>query len=129
MQEEYYAFFQNRKCEFFPCHEGVQADDFNCLFCYCPLYTLGEHCGGSFIYTESGLKSCVGCAFPHIRGNYAVVIKRFPDLARLAAKSGKSIVADDLTAEIGTVIQPEAAMGETFSVVKAPARKEEQNGV
>ena len=41
-----YQFFQNRDCEFFPCHQGVRKEDFNCLFCYCPLYALGEDCGG-----------------------------------------------------------------------------------
>ena len=86
MGEKHYAFFQNRACEFFPCHEGVGAADFNCLFCYCPLYALGEECGGDFIYTEKGVKSCEACAFPHRRENYALVLRRFPELAALAAK-------------------------------------------
>ena len=41
-----YAFTQHRACEFFPCHKTGHPEDFNCLFCYCPLYTLGERCGG-----------------------------------------------------------------------------------
>ena len=57
MSEKHYCFFQNRDCEFFPCHENVEESDFNCLFCYCPLYTLGEACGGGFVYTEKGVKS------------------------------------------------------------------------
>ena len=36
-----FAFFTNRECEFFPCHAGIDPDEFNCLFCYCPLYALG----------------------------------------------------------------------------------------
>ena len=63
--EKHYSFFQNRDCEFFPCHEGVPEEDFNCLFCYCPLYALGEKCGGGYVYTEKGVKSCERCAFPH----------------------------------------------------------------
>ena len=47
METRHYTFVQNRDCEFFPCHEGIAAEDFNCLFCYCPLYTLGEACGGN----------------------------------------------------------------------------------
>ena len=86
MNEKQYAFFQHRSCEFFPCHKGVPEEDFNCLFCYCPLYALGESCGGSFRYTDSGVKSCENCAFPHRRENYAAVLSRFPELAALAAK-------------------------------------------
>ena len=84
--EKHYSFFQNRACEFFPCHEGVPEEDFNCLFCYCPLYALGEKCGGGYVYTEKGVKSCERCAFPHRRESYALLLKRFPELAALAAK-------------------------------------------
>ena len=38
-QNKHYNFFQNKECEYFPCHKGVKEEDFNCLFCYCPLYT------------------------------------------------------------------------------------------
>ena len=87
--EKHYAFFQNRDCEFFPCHEGVAEEDFNCLFCYCPLYALGEDCGGAFIYTEKGVKSCERCVFPHRRENYAALLRRFPELAALAGRRGE----------------------------------------
>ena len=40
------SFFANRACRYFPCHEGIPEEEFNCLFCYCPLYLLGERCGG-----------------------------------------------------------------------------------
>ena len=65
-----YAFFRHDKCEYFPCHKGIEAEDFNCLFCYCPLYFLGERCGGNFVYTKKGVKNCVGCTVPHERDNY-----------------------------------------------------------
>ena len=80
------ACFTNRACEYFPCHQGVPEEDFNCLFCFCPLYTLGEACGGDFSYTEKGVKTCAACAFPHRRENYEAVLARFPELARLAAR-------------------------------------------
>ena len=86
MSEKRYAFFQHRDCEFFPCHRGVPEADFNCLFCYSPLYALGESCGGACVYLDSGVKSCEHCAFPHRRENYAAVLARFPELAALAAK-------------------------------------------
>ena len=86
MSEKRYAFFQHRDCEFFPCHKGVPEADFNCLFCYCPLYALGKHCGGACVYLPSGVKSCEHCAFPHRRENFDAVLARFPELAALAAK-------------------------------------------
>lgn len=43
---EHYKFFQNRECEYFPCHKTNDPEHFNCLFCFCPLYALGERCGG-----------------------------------------------------------------------------------
>ena len=84
--EKHYAFYQNRACEYFPCHSGVPEAEFNCLFCYCPLYALGETCGGNCHYTQAGVKSCVDCAFPHRRENYEAVLRRFPELQRLAAR-------------------------------------------
>ena len=80
------GFFQNRGCPFFPCHAGVEEKDFNCLFCYCPLYTMGEKCGGSFRYTENGVKSCENCAFPHRRENYERVLRRWPEIAALTKR-------------------------------------------
>ena len=81
--DKHYSFFQNTKCEYFPCHDGVPEEEFNCLFCYCPLYALGRRCGGSCTYTESGFKDCSACAFPHRRDNYAAVLERYGDIAKL----------------------------------------------
>ena len=80
-------FFQNRGCPYFPCHSGVEEKDFNCLFCYCPLYALGENCGGSFRYTDSGVKSCEGCSFPHRRENYEKLLSRWPEIAALTKRN------------------------------------------
>ena len=65
MIEKRYPFFSNMECDKFPCHDGVPPEEFNCAFCYCPLYMLGPNCGGDFKYLESGVKSCVDCARPH----------------------------------------------------------------
>ena len=81
-----YQFIQNRACEYFPCHKGVEDKDFNCLFCYCPLYALGARCGGNFRFTDSGVKDCTNCNFPHRRENYREVLKRFPEISALAGK-------------------------------------------
>lgn len=73
---KHYSFFQNKECEFFPCHKGVKKESFNCLFCYCPLYLKGEKCGGNFEYLENGIKDCSNCTFPHEKENYDKMIER-----------------------------------------------------
>lgn len=82
------SFFQNWECEYFPCHKTAYPEDFNCLFCYCPLYALGEKCGGNFTYTERGIKNCTGCLLPHGRRSVERIAERFPELAELAKRSG-----------------------------------------
>ena len=84
--ENSYRFYQNRACQFFPCHKVKDDSDFNCLFCYCPLYALGEKCGGSCSYTEDGIKDCSGCLLPHSPGGYDHINSKFPELAELAGK-------------------------------------------
>ena len=78
---EHYKFFQNRECEYFPCHKTNDPEHFNCLFCFCPLYALGERCGGGLQYTESGIKDCSACLFPHRPENYDRICARFAELA------------------------------------------------
>ena len=82
-----YQCFTHRECEFFPCHKGADPEAFNCLFCYCPLYALGERCGGNFAYTEKGIKDCTNCLVPHDPDNYAYIVGRFSEIAELAKKS------------------------------------------
>lgn len=72
------AYFQNRECEYFPCHKTTDAEDFNCLFCYCPLYRM-EECGGNYRMTETGVKDCSGCLFPHRAANYPCVLKKIAE--------------------------------------------------
>lgn len=85
------SFFQNRACKSFPCHKSVPEAEFNCLFCYCPLYALGEKCGGNFHYTEKGVKSCVDCNFPHLRAHYEKVLARWPEIAALAKRNDDGV--------------------------------------
>lgn len=54
-----YTFFSHKECEAFPCHLGIAPDNFNCLFCYGPLYMLGDQCGGNFTYLDNGVKIAV----------------------------------------------------------------------
>ena len=83
---EHYKFNQNRKCEFFPCHKGMREEDFSCLFCYCPLYALGDKCGGNFEYLENGIKDCGNCLIPHRRENYDRIMEKMGAVMELAKK-------------------------------------------
>lgn len=79
-----HAFFQNRECEYFPCHKVKDDSSFNCLFCFCPLYALGDKCGGNCIYTENGIKDCSGCLIPHGSKGYEYITGKFSQIAELA---------------------------------------------
>lgn len=75
-EDLHYTFFQNTKCEFFPCHKTDQPDTFNCLFCYCPLYAMGEKCGGNWRILDNGVKDCSECMVPHRRENYGLIVEK-----------------------------------------------------
>lgn len=83
---KHFSFFSNKECEYFPCHKVADPENFNCLFCYCPLYALGEKCGGNFKITEKGIKDCTDCQLPHKRKNYGYVTGKYQELAELIQK-------------------------------------------
>jgi len=74
--ENNFRFFENRECEYSPCHKGT--DNINCLFCYCPFYGW-EVCPGKneYISKPDGrrIKVCTDCTFPHIPENRDKVIE------------------------------------------------------
>ena len=76
MKKNCHSFFQNKECEYFPCHDGADPETFNCLFCYCPLYMMGRECGGNFIYSQSGVKKCSGCLVPHGEDSYDYIVSK-----------------------------------------------------
>ena len=67
-----YKFFQNKTCEYFPCHstDKYSKNMFSCLFCYCPLYK--EDCKGNFTVLPNGIKDCSNCLVPHYNYDYIV---------------------------------------------------------
>ena len=81
-----FDFFANTDCPYYPCHEKANAEHFNCLFCYCPLYALGDKCGGNFKFTEDGIKDCSGCLLPHSKGGYDYIMKNFSRIVDLIKK-------------------------------------------
>ena len=81
------SFINNTDCKYFPCHKTTHPEDFNCLFCYCPLYMLGDKCGGNFTYMENGIKNCTDCMVPHQRNAVQYILKRWPEIAERAKKT------------------------------------------
>jgi len=84
------AYFSHRECEYFPCHLGADPENFNCLFCYCPLYLLGDRCGGSFVIHSDGRKDCSGCLYPHRRENYEEILGRYDEITKAMPGRGKT---------------------------------------
>lgn len=71
-----YKFFENKNCEYYPCHKTDGA--FNCLFCYCPLYPYD--CGGNFKILKNGIKDCSECIIPHKKDNWEYITKKLAEL-------------------------------------------------
>ncbi len=82
----HYSFFQNRDCEYFPCHQTAHPERFNCLFCYCPLYALGDNCGGNFVYLSNGIKDCSHCLRPHQADSYEAITQKLCELVERMKK-------------------------------------------
>lgn len=75
--ENSYKYFKNKQCKYLPCHEGV-GENFNCLFCYCPMNSY-EDCLGTpnYIPLPNGkkVKDCSQCTYPHNPESYEEIIK------------------------------------------------------
>jgi len=70
-----FRFYENKECEYYQCHE-IKEGDFNCLFCFCPMYN--AICLGTPRYLELNgqlIKDCAGCDYPHRAENYQTVME------------------------------------------------------
>ena len=85
-KQHQFSHFSHQACEYYPCHAGADPDSFNCLFCYCPLYVLGEECGGDFSYTKAGVKDCSACLLPHGEGGFDYVTGSFSKIVEMLKK-------------------------------------------
>ena len=86
-ETENFKFNQNKKCEYFPCHKGIPEQEFNCLFCFCPLYMLGDQCGGNF-KVKNGVKDCSDCIKPHDKNAYKHVMSKM----KVVLEKGSSFI-------------------------------------
>ena len=109
-----HSFFTNRSCKYFPCHKGADPKDFNCLFCYCPLYAMGPDCGGNYRLTRNGVKDCTGCLVPHRRENYERIMEKLRARNRAAAKTAAVTAGMPL---------PAAALQQVISDIESPSKE------
>ncbi len=56
------------------------------MFCYCPLYAMGDKCGGNYTYTDNGIKDCSNCLIPHSENGYDYIISKLADVVELEKK-------------------------------------------
>jgi len=82
---ENFKFNQNKKCEYFPCHDVQDENKFNCMFCFCPLYMLKEECGGNYSYIN-GIKDCTNCKVPHSENGYAHIMSKMSKVIEIGSK-------------------------------------------
>lgn len=73
-----YKHFQNKDCEYFPCHQ-IDNKSFNCIFCYCPLYQFDD-CGGTYDMLPNGWKDCSKCIIPHNEDMYDYITHKLVEL-------------------------------------------------
>lgn len=69
-----YKFFENKDCEYYPCHKFKQI---NCLFCFCPLYSFDD-CGGDYTIFNNR-KDCSNCELPHTENGYDLIINKLKE--------------------------------------------------
>jgi Zn-finger protein len=96
-------FFRNTRCEHFPCHD-LDARQFNCLFCFCPMYHMECLSEPGHLETQGvRIKDCSRCDYPHRPENYERIIRHVASSSPLT--EGRSTnPADDRI--------PEGAAGE-----------------
>lgn len=63
--------FQNKSCEFWPCHSEAEMDGMGCMSCYCPLYFIA--CPGNYTRLPDGRKDCSQCTIIHRKGGWDIV--------------------------------------------------------
>ena len=74
-----YRFFQNKECEYFPCHKTENEEEFNCLFCYCPLYREKKCIGNPVWFLNAKgqkMKDCSQCEVIHRSEAYDKVMQQ-----------------------------------------------------
>ena len=66
-----HKYFKNIDCKYFPCHKIKNNGFFNCLFCYCPLFS-DKNCGGKYLLVNE-IKDCSNCNIVHYKAGYKFI--------------------------------------------------------
>lgn len=111
---ENYKFINNNKCEFFPCHKTEDKDNFNCLFCYCPLYLMEEKCMGNFTYTKNGIKDCSNCLLPHKKENYDYINNKLMEFTNMKKEEKLKNIKLIITDLDHTLLKDEFSIDENY---------------
>lgn len=85
--ENSYRYYKNTSCQYLPCHKVKEGNDFNCMFCYCPLYLIND-CGGNYV-VNSGIKDCSNCFLPHDPKSYDYINSKLVEYTRNNPLEGK----------------------------------------
>ncbi|WP_084448487.1 cysteine-rich small domain-containing protein [Desulfovibrio inopinatus] len=72
--EHSFKYYKNTSCRYYPCHECDPQADFNCLFCFCPLYFFPD-CGGN-PQLRGAVKDCSQCTLPHSTAGYDHIVAK-----------------------------------------------------
>ncbi len=78
---ETYEFYQHKECKFFPCHDVDNIENFNCKWCYCPLYFV-KKCVGNYKMNDNGVKDCSDCKIPHYADMKELVGEKIKEYVR-----------------------------------------------
>ena len=98
-----HRYFCNDRCQYFPCHQGLAPHEFNCLFCFCPLYFLTA-CGGNHTWRQ-GVKDCSACLKPHRPGGYDQIMAQLRQ--ELELRRGKNQNRETLLGSTSPAPEPE----------------------
>ena len=109
-----YQYFNHQQCEYYPCHKGLEDKQFNCMFCYCPLYRVDCPGNPNYIVGQNGtkIKDCSSCVFPHIPENYNVIMEylaRHEELVTVSCEMIQSNIKNRVVKSAGLQQMEEAA--------------------
>lgn len=82
--KEDFNWTQNTGCRYFPCHSTVPVEEFNCLFCYCPLFFI--ECDGRYTLMDNGFKDCSKCTRNHDKDSWKFIVSRLRDKMTVKVK-------------------------------------------
>jgi Zn-finger protein len=69
---------KGKDCNYYPCHDGIIEEEYQCEFCFCPIYPCNiEKTGGKIISGRDGSQiwDCSDCIIVHEKENFNKIKK------------------------------------------------------